>query len=225
MFSITVFSRRLLFLNAGSMFFATGTQNLNRMGGLMKFMPLTAITAWWLRCPFPACRCSTASPASGASTLRRFRAAGSAKYLALFAVIAILTSALTLASFIKFFGVASSRVPARWWPTGGPQGPAGSQLDDAVAPGLARAVVRAPGDFAGNRIQPDAARAGRESSLIEFKRHGKALGSDQVGCKAPFLYHSYSLRHRLGVGSQNRGVGAPPQRKLNRRGPVGAAAG
>ena len=31
---------------------------------------------------------------------------GSAKYLAVFAVIAILTSALTLASFIKFFGVS-----------------------------------------------------------------------------------------------------------------------
>ena len=35
----------LLFLNAGSMFYATGTQDLNQMGGLMKFMPLTAITA------------------------------------------------------------------------------------------------------------------------------------------------------------------------------------
>jgi len=35
----------LLFLNAGSMLHATGTQDLNKMGGLMKFMPLTAVTA------------------------------------------------------------------------------------------------------------------------------------------------------------------------------------
>ena len=35
----------LLFLNAGSMLHATGTQDLNQMGGMMKFMPLTAITA------------------------------------------------------------------------------------------------------------------------------------------------------------------------------------
>ena len=35
----------LLFLNAGSMLYATGTQNLNKMGGMMKFMPVTAITA------------------------------------------------------------------------------------------------------------------------------------------------------------------------------------
>ncbi len=31
----------LLFLNAGSLLHATGTQDLNKMGGLMKFMPLT----------------------------------------------------------------------------------------------------------------------------------------------------------------------------------------
>src|SRR5690348_8831845 len=35
----------LLFLNAGSLLHTTGTQNLNQMGGLMKYMPLTAITA------------------------------------------------------------------------------------------------------------------------------------------------------------------------------------
>ncbi len=37
--------KALLFLNAGSMLHATGTQDLNQMGGLMKFMPLTAVTA------------------------------------------------------------------------------------------------------------------------------------------------------------------------------------
>ena len=35
----------LLFLNAGSMLHATGTQDLNQMGGMMKFMPVTAVTA------------------------------------------------------------------------------------------------------------------------------------------------------------------------------------
>jgi len=37
--------KSLLFLNAGSMLYATGTQDLNRLGGLMKYMPLTAVTA------------------------------------------------------------------------------------------------------------------------------------------------------------------------------------
>jgi hydrogenase-4 component B len=37
--------KSLLFLNAGSMLYATGTQDLNRLGGMMKYMPLTALTA------------------------------------------------------------------------------------------------------------------------------------------------------------------------------------
>jgi len=37
--------KALLFLNAGSILHATGTQNLNDLGGLMKFMPITGITA------------------------------------------------------------------------------------------------------------------------------------------------------------------------------------
>ena len=37
--------KALLFLNAGSMLHATGTQNLNKLGGLLKYMPLTAATA------------------------------------------------------------------------------------------------------------------------------------------------------------------------------------
>ena len=35
----------LLFLNAGSMLCATGTQDLEQHGRLMRFMPLTAVTA------------------------------------------------------------------------------------------------------------------------------------------------------------------------------------
>jgi hydrogenase-4 component B len=37
--------KSLLFLNAGTMLFATGTQDLNKMGGLMRLMPVTAVTA------------------------------------------------------------------------------------------------------------------------------------------------------------------------------------
>jgi hydrogenase-4 component B len=38
--------KSLLFLNAGSVLHATGTQDLNKLGGLIRFMPLTAITAF-----------------------------------------------------------------------------------------------------------------------------------------------------------------------------------
>lgn len=96
----------LLFLNAGSLLYATGTQDLNKLGGLMKHMPLTAVTAL-----------IAAFSISGVPLLNGFvskwtiyaaaiQGSGAAKYLPLCAVIAILTSALTLASFIKFFGVS-----------------------------------------------------------------------------------------------------------------------
>ncbi len=96
----------LLFLNAGSILHATSTQDLNRLGGLMRFMPLTAVTAM-----------IASFAISGAPLLNGFvskwtiyaaavQGSASAHYLAVCAVVAILTSALTLASFIKFFGLS-----------------------------------------------------------------------------------------------------------------------
>ena len=98
--------KSLLFLNAGSMLQSTGTQNLNKLGGLCKYMPLTAATA------LIACLSISGVPLfSGfASKWTIFTAAvqGShqAGYLVVFAAIAILTSALTLATFVKFFGAS-----------------------------------------------------------------------------------------------------------------------
>ncbi len=96
--------KSLLFLNAGSVLYATGTQNLNRMGGLMKFMPVTA-----------ACALVASLSISGVPLFNGFASKwsiyvstvqGGAFHvlLAVMAVVAILTSALTLASFVKFFG-------------------------------------------------------------------------------------------------------------------------
>lgn len=94
----------LLFLNAGSMLHATGTQDLNRMGGLLRFMPWTAATA-----------CVAALSISGIPLLNGFvskwsiyvsaiQGSAHAGFLAACALIALLTAALTLASFVKFFG-------------------------------------------------------------------------------------------------------------------------
>ena len=96
----------LLFLNAGSMLHATGTQDLNKMGGLLKFMPLTAATA--LVASFSISGVPLFNGFASKWTLYVAAVQGNrlAPYLAVCAVIAILTSALTLASFIKFFGVS-----------------------------------------------------------------------------------------------------------------------
>ncbi|HJT00032.1 MAG TPA: proton-conducting transporter membrane subunit [Terriglobales bacterium] len=96
----------LLFLNAGSMLHATGTQNLNQMGGLMKYMPLTAITALVASLSISGVPLFNGFASKWTILVAAIQGASSAKYLAICAVIAILTSALTLASFIKFFGTS-----------------------------------------------------------------------------------------------------------------------
>jgi formate hydrogenlyase subunit 3/multisubunit Na+/H+ antiporter MnhD subunit len=98
--------KALLFLNAGSLLHATGTQDLNQMGGLMKFMPLTAITAMIASFSISGVPLFNGFVSKWTIYVAAVQGSGSAKYLAVFAVVAILTSALTLASFIKFFGVS-----------------------------------------------------------------------------------------------------------------------
>lgn len=108
----------LLFLNAGSMLHATGTQDLNQMGGMMKYMPLTAITALVASFSISGVPLFNGFVSKWSIYVAAIQGSGSARYLVVCAVIAILTSALTLASFIKFFGVsflsrASALVKAR----------------------------------------------------------------------------------------------------------------
>jgi hydrogenase-4 component B len=96
----------LLFLNAGSMLHATGTQDLNQMGGMMKFMPLTGMTALIASFSISGVPLFNGFVSKWSIYVAAIQGSGSAHYLVVCAVIAILTSALTLASFIKFFGVS-----------------------------------------------------------------------------------------------------------------------
>jgi len=99
----------LLFLNAGSMLHATGTQNLNKMGGLLKFMPLTGVTALIASLSIsgvPLFNGFASKWSLYSAAILGSHSAGWLGWLAVCAVIAILTSALTLASFMKFFGVS-----------------------------------------------------------------------------------------------------------------------
>jgi len=98
--------KSLLFLNAGSMLQATGTQDLNKMGGLMKYMPLTAITALVASFSISGVPLFNGFASKWTIYVALILGSGSARYLAICAVVAIITSVLTLASFIKFFGVS-----------------------------------------------------------------------------------------------------------------------
>lgn len=108
----------LLFLNAGSLRHVTGTQDLNQMGGLMKFMPLTAATALVASLAISGVPLLNGFASKWTIYVATIQGSAAAKYLPVCGVLAILTSALTLASFMKFFGVsflgrASALVKAR----------------------------------------------------------------------------------------------------------------
>lgn len=96
----------LLFFNAGSMFQATGTQDLNKMGGLWKYMPVTGLTVLIASFGIAGVPLLNGFVSKWAIYVATVQGAVSAKYLAPCAIIAILASALTLAMYIKFFGAA-----------------------------------------------------------------------------------------------------------------------
>jgi len=97
----------LLFLNAGSIEMATGgSQELNKLGGLMKYMPLTAVTTLIASFSISGVPLFNGFVSKWSIYVAGVQGAGGAGYLAVCALVAIMTSALTLASFIKFFGVS-----------------------------------------------------------------------------------------------------------------------
>ncbi len=94
----------LLYLNSGSVLHNTGTKDLDRLGGLMRFMPLTAVTALVGSLAISGVPLFNGFASKWAIFVAAIEGARSLPYLAVCAVVAILTSGLTLASFIKFFG-------------------------------------------------------------------------------------------------------------------------
>jgi len=97
----------LLFLNAGSIEMATGgSQELNKLGGLMKYMPLTAVTTLIASFAISGVPLLNGFVSKWSIYVAAIQGSNAAGYLAICALFAIMTSALTLASFIKFFGVS-----------------------------------------------------------------------------------------------------------------------
>lgn len=87
----------LLFLTAGALFYRTGTNDLNKMGGLARRMPLTAV--FFL---IGALAITGLPPFNGfASKLMIYESVF--RFNPLLSIIAMLVSVLTLASFMKVF--------------------------------------------------------------------------------------------------------------------------
>ncbi|WCJ60680.1 proton-conducting transporter membrane subunit [Fontisphaera persica] len=106
--------KSLLFLNAGSLLAATGTQDLNRMGGLLRLMPVTAITALVASLSISGVPLFNGFASKWSIYTATIEGGAYVNYLPLLGVLAILTSALTLASFVKFFGSAFLGRRSEW---------------------------------------------------------------------------------------------------------------
>ena len=97
--------KSLLFLNAGSLLYATGTHDLNRLGGLMKYMPLSALAALVASFSIAGVPLFNGFASKWILSVAAILGSRHAGYLALCGIFAIVTSALTLALFMKFFGL------------------------------------------------------------------------------------------------------------------------
>jgi formate hydrogenlyase subunit 3/multisubunit Na+/H+ antiporter MnhD subunit len=97
--------KALLFLDAGSMLCATGSQDLDRMGGLMRHMPVTGATALVASFAISGVPLLNGFASKWSIYVAAFQGSAAAWWLAPCAVVALFTSTLTLASFVKFLGV------------------------------------------------------------------------------------------------------------------------
>jgi hydrogenase-4 component B len=97
--------KSLLFLNAGSVLHATGTQDMNKLGGLIRHMPVTAITALIASFAIAGVPLFSGFASKWSIFTAAIQGGATARWLPVCALVAIFTSAITLALFIKFFGV------------------------------------------------------------------------------------------------------------------------
>lgn len=106
----------LLFLSSGSVLYATGTRDLNRLGGLIGLMPVTAVFAG-----IASLAIAGIPPLSGFASKwtlvsSSFLGAREFWFLVPAGVFALFTSAMTLACYVKFFGMTFTSAGAEWNP-------------------------------------------------------------------------------------------------------------
>jgi hydrogenase-4 component B len=106
--------KSLLFLNSGAMLRATDTQAMDRLGGLLKFMPVTAATALIASFSISGLPLFNGFASKWCIYISAIQGSSEAWILAVCAVVALLTSLLTLASFIKFFGACFLSRTSAW---------------------------------------------------------------------------------------------------------------
>lgn len=106
--------KSLLFFVSGSVRFATGTRDLNRLGGLISLMPATALAAGIASLAISGVPATSGFASKWAIVAPALLAGRGAALLVLLGVVALFTSAVTLACYVKFFGLTFTAAGAEW---------------------------------------------------------------------------------------------------------------
>ncbi len=104
----------LLFMTSGSLLFATGTKDLNKLGGLVRLMPVSAIVAGVASISISGVPPTSGFASKWAIVTSSLLGGGAGAILVLFGIVALFTSAVTLACYVKFFGMAFTSAGTEW---------------------------------------------------------------------------------------------------------------
>jgi hydrogenase-4 component B len=104
----------LLFLTSGSVLYATHTKDLNKLGGLIKLMPVTAAVAGIASLSISGVPPFSGSRANGRYLLLAPGRQRDALLVVFGASSPSFTSAVTLSCYVKFFGMTFTSAGAEW---------------------------------------------------------------------------------------------------------------
>ncbi|MFB3852697.1 MAG: proton-conducting transporter membrane subunit [Vicinamibacterales bacterium] len=104
----------LLFLVSGSVQYATGTRDMDRLGGLVRRMPATAVVAAIAAASIAGVPAFSGFASKWALIASGLLAGGQAPALVVFGIVALMTSAITLACYVKFFGTTFTSSGSEW---------------------------------------------------------------------------------------------------------------
>ncbi|HRD02792.1 MAG TPA: proton-conducting transporter membrane subunit [Candidatus Saccharicenans sp.] len=106
--------KSLLFLLGGNLLYATGTRDLNRLGGLLAVMPVSGFLAALASYSISGMPASSGFVSKWLMISSNFLAGRDSLLLTLAGIVALFTAAFTLACYVKFFGLAFTSAGARW---------------------------------------------------------------------------------------------------------------
>ena len=106
--------KSLLFLVSGSVQYAAGSKDMDKLGGLARQMPVTAVVAAIAAASIAGVPAFSGFVSKWALIASYLLAGSYAPALVVFGIIALMTSAITLACYVKFFGMTFTSSGSEW---------------------------------------------------------------------------------------------------------------